>query len=108
MLQAQQRGFKWAFGQCWRERRQREEALRRARNRMFAPGVPRFGVPRPPFYPAPHPGFPLMVGGDYDRLPQFGPGSGLPGQFGGGGTAPGGIFFGGGGRRQGRGSFRMH
>ncbi|EFN54736.1 hypothetical protein CHLNCDRAFT_134618 [Chlorella variabilis] len=71
--QAQQgRGYKWAFAQCWRERRQREEALRRVRARSFMPAVPHFGVPRPPFYPPPlRPGYPGIVGGDFDRLPQF-------------------------------------
>lgn len=80
--------------------------------------MPRFGVPRPGFYPQPPPpGFPGIVGGDYDRLPQFGPNGvhgGLPGQFGGGahflGGGPGGpgggpgLFFGGGRRQGGRGS----
>lgn len=117
--QARHRGFKWAFGQAWRERRQREEALRRARARRFMPAVPRFGVPRPSFYPPPPPpGMPMIIGGDYDRLPQFGPnGGGLPGQFGGGahfGGGPGGgpgLFFGGGRRQGGRGSsggYRMY
>lgn len=125
--QAHIRGYKWAYGQAWRERRQREEALRRARSRNFAPAVPRFGIPRPPpFYPAPPPGHhPFIIGGDYDRLPQFGPnGGGMPGQFGGGhmfgglgGGAPGGPgggpspFLGGSRRQGGRGSsggFRMY
>lgn len=99
--QAQQgRGYKWAFAQCWRERRQREEALRRVRARSFMPAVPHFGVPRPPFYPPPlRPGYPGIVGGDFDRLPQFGPGSGLPGQFGGIGRRHG---------RGGLGGFDMH
>lgn len=103
--QAQHRGYKWAFGQCWRERARREEELRRARARTFIPGVPRFGVPRPPFYPPPPgPGFPSIIGGDYDRLPQLGPG------IGGIGGVPGGSFFSS-GRRQGRGGatgFRLH
>lgn len=123
LSQARTRGYKWAYGQAWRERRQREEALRRARSRSFVPAVPRFGIPRPPpFYPAPPPGHhPFIIGGDYDRLPQFGPnGGGMPGQLGGGhmfgglGGGPGGgpsPFLGGSRRQGGRGSsggFRMY
>ena len=101
--QAAHRGWKWAYGLCCRERREREAALHRQRRRMFAPALPHFG-PRPAFYPPlPGPGFPGIVGGDYDRLPQpfFGTG---PGMFGTGSGS--GLMFGGSGLRrpgQGRG-----
>lgn len=67
--QASHRGYKWAYGQAVRERRAREEVARAARARAFMPAVPRFGVPRPgPHYPQhPGPGFPRIIGGDYDR-----------------------------------------
>ena len=106
--QAARRGFKWAFGHCWAERRRREEDLARSRRRRFAPAVPHFG-PRPPFYP-PHapPGFPGIIGGDQDRLPFLGPtgihGGGLPGMFGLSGSGA----SGGGARRQGGPPFRLH
>lgn len=99
---ADRRGYKWAFGFCWMERRRREEERRRQRARFF-PAVPQFG-PRPPFYPpAPPPRFPGVTGGDQDRLPFLGgTGSFGSGRYG----APFNLFGSGGARRQGGPSFR--
>jgi len=71
------RGFKWAFGFCWTERRKRDEdaARLRRRRRRFAPHIGQ----APPFYPPPQ--FPGIVGGDHDRLPFLG-GTGSRGSFG--------------------------
>jgi hypothetical protein len=64
------RGWKWAYGVCYADRREREERARR--RRRFIPAVPYFG-PRPPFYPPAAPrGFPGIIGGDSDRLPFLG------------------------------------
>lgn len=65
-------------------RRYREEQERK-RARLLPAGGPELPPPHrlivpPPFYPAPNPGFPGIIGGDYDRFPG-GLGGGIGGGF---------------------------
>jgi hypothetical protein len=93
---ALKKGYKWAYGHCFIERRRAEEERQRRRQRRYVvPGGLPLG-PRPPYYPIPAPrGFPGVIGGDRDRLP-FLPGP-PPGRFGGGGGGYSGFGGGGGG-----------
>lgn len=78
---ADKMGWKWVYGQCYKDRQRRMDEERNRQRRRPVAMIPSFGPAHPPFYPAPpHPGFPTgMIGGDQDRLPYLG-GSGLAGR----------------------------
>jgi hypothetical protein len=77
---AQKNGWKWVYGQCFKDRQRRMEEENNLRRRRPVAMIPSFGPAYPPFYPAPpHPGFSAgIIGGEQDRLPFLG-GSGLAG-----------------------------
>jgi hypothetical protein len=99
---AARRGARAAFAAAAAERaraRRREAMAAEMRRRRPRPHI--FPIPGGPLPPPPgFPGYPGIIGGDYDRIPGGGMGGGMMGGgrggFGGGGFGGGGFGFGGG------------